>query len=413
MGQFVTTIDELVAQPPQKLLLLYSGGVDGTYLLQWARRNQIPVVSLSVRIGEAGETDARTRAEAFGIEHHQVDATAAFYEDFVPAAIHADAYYQGLFPVGSTLSRPLMAKCAVELASKLGCDAVGHTATYMQNSAVRLSSALISLQPDLSVVAPFLGSDVPRQEKLASLASDGMRFTRGIHSVDANPWSRVIECGTLEDPENPIPEEVFCWTRPVNETPVAAVELDLAFRHGLPVGLDGQPMALADLVPLLNDLAGIHGVGRFSGLEDTPFGVKNHEVRESPAAAVITAAHRVLANAVLSTREHAVRSQLATEWTNEVVHGGWFGTLGRSLSGALASLDEPVTGHVRLRLHRGNVQTVAVRADAGLYYTRLGEEFHDWMRQQAYQPWMALRTLSERHRRQIPATAVASSGEIR
>lgn len=412
MEQFVTTMAELAAQPPKKLLLLYSGGVDGTYLLQWARRNEIRVVSLSVRIGEAGETDAGSRAKVFGIEHHQVDATAAFYADFVPAAIHADAYYQGLFPVGSTLSRPLMAKCAVELAAELGCDAIGHTATYMQNSAVRLSSALISLQPDVRVVAPFLGSDVPREEKLAALAADGMRFTRGIHSVDANPWARVIECGTLEDPENAIPEQAFCWTRPVNEAPASAVEIDLDVRHGLPVAMDGQPIALADLVPLLNDLAGMHGVGRFSGLEDTPFGVKNHEVRESPAAAVITAAHRVLANAVLGTREHAIRSHLATEWTNEVVHGGWFGTLGRSLGGALATFDEPVTGRVRLRLHRGNVQTVAVRSDAGLYYTRLGEEFHDWMRQQAYQPWMALRTLAERHRRQVPDAAV-SAGQSR
>lgn len=112
--------------------------------------------------------------------------------------------------------------------------------------------------------------------------------------------------------------------------------------------------------------------------------MKNHEVRESPAAAVITAAHRALANAVLGAREHAVRSQLATEWTNEVVHGGWFGHLGSSLARALADLDRPLTGQVRLRLHHGSLRVLAVQADAGLYYARLGERFHDWMRQHSY-----------------------------
>lgn len=232
MEQFVTTLRELAEHPPAKLLVLYSGGVDGSYLLQWARHHEVPVVSLSVRIGQEGEPDATIRAEHFDAEHHEVDATEEFYADFLPPAIHADAYYQNLFPVGSTLSRPLMARCAAGLAERLGCDAVGHTATYMQNSSVRLSASLVALRPQLRVVAPFLGADLSREEKLAALAVDGITFSTGIHSVDANPWSRVIECGSLEDPENPIPEDVFAWTRAPGDTPARPAELDLRFREG-------------------------------------------------------------------------------------------------------------------------------------------------------------------------------------
>ncbi len=390
---------------------MYSGGVDGTYLLQWAQRQGIPVTSLSVRIGDVGESAAQMRAKAFDVEHHEVDATTEFYTDFVPTALHADAYYQGQFPVGSTLSRPLMARCAVEWAHRLGCDAVGHTATYMQNSAARLSSALVALQPDLSVIAPFLGSDVPREEKLASLAGDGISFSNGIHSVDANPWSRVIECGTLESPENPIPEDVFAWTRNPSDAPENPAELSLRFERGLPVALDDEPITLEELVPRLNALAGTHGVGRFSGLEDTPFGVKNHEVRESPAAAVLTAAHRALANAVLGTREHAVRAHIANEWTNEVVHGGWYSHLGTALAASLTALDRPLSGQLRLRLHRGNIIIVAVRGDAGLYYTRLGQEFHDWMGRQSYPSWLSLRTLAERERQRSDPSALSTARE--
>ncbi|MFC9434492.1 argininosuccinate synthase domain-containing protein [Nocardia sp. NPDC057030] len=398
MLHFITTLDELENAAPEHILVLYSGGVDGSYLLQWLAQRNLEATALQVVIGDAGEVAsdlAKSRAAKFGVKLHTVDATSEFFADFLPAAIHADAYYQGQFPVSSTLTRPLMAKVAVHTARQLGCDAVAHTATYMQNSALRLNASIAALDRNIVVAAPFLGSDVARQLKLQALGEAGLDVDQGIHSVDANPWARVIENGSLENPENTLDETVFTWTRAIDDCPAGGTEIDLRITGGLPTELDGQPAGLDELVSTLNELGGLHGVGRFSGLEDTAFGVKNHEIREAPAATVITTAHRALSNAVYGMREHAVRATLAREWTNLVVHGGWYGHLAQSLSRCLAQLDEPLTGAVRLRLHRGTVQVLRLQSPHGLYYSRFGEDFHRWMNAYSYGPWLRHATLTD------------------
>ncbi|MEU2225425.1 argininosuccinate synthase domain-containing protein [Streptomyces sp. NPDC018347] len=400
MHRFITSLDELAEQPPRHMLLLYSGGVDGTYLLQRLQSLGTTVTALHVRIGDRESSAAAAeQARKFGARFLDVDVTDRFFDGFAPAAVHADALYQEQFPVGSTLTRPLMAQTAVEVAREHGCDVIGHTATYMQNSSLRLSGSITALAPDIGVAAPFLGSDLPRETKLAALEDAGVSFPEGIHSVDANPWARVIENGSLESPENLLDESVFRWTRDVADAPADPAEVLLTFEHGLPVALDDRPIAFGALVEHLNTLAGEHGVGRSSGLEDTPFGVKNHEVREAPAATVIIKAHQVLANAVFTAQEHAVRGAIAREWTTTVVQGGWFSHLGESLARCLADLDRPLEGSVRLRLHRGSLTVLGVTSANGLYYTRLGKTFHASMAEYSYTPWLSLATLPSRLRR--------------
>jgi argininosuccinate synthase len=398
--QFITSLPELSQQPPRHLLLLYSGGLDGTYLLQRLQELGITATALNVRIGDEDPVStAADQARRFGARFRDIDATGRFFAEFAPAAVHAEACYQDLFPVGSTLTRPLMALMAVQVARELGCDVIGHTATYMQNSAIRLSASIAALAPDIGVAAPFLGSDIPREAKLAAVRGAGLCFPEGIHSVDANPWARVIECGSLEDPENYLDESVFRWTRDIAAAPDEPAEISLSFEHGLPVGLDDASIALGDLVVRLNTLGGRHGIGRYSGLEDTPFGVKNHEIREAPAATIIIKAHQVLANAIFTVREHAVHGSIAREWTSAVVHGGWFGNLGASLAKCLADLDQPLDGTVRLRLYKGSVTVLSTVSPNGLYYTRLGKAFHESMHDYSYTPWLALATLPAQLRR--------------
>ncbi len=400
MQRFVTTLEELAERPPVHLLLLYSGGLDGTYLLQRLRLLGTTVTALNVRIGDTEPSAAAAgQARLLGARFVDLDVTERFFTEFAPAAVHADALYQDQFPVGSTLTRPLMARTAVLVAREQGCDVIAHTATYMQNSAMRISGSIAALDAEIGIAAPFLGSDLPREAKLAALRDTGISFPDGIHSVDSNPWARVIECGSLESPENRLDESVFRWTRDVADAPGEPAEIVLTFQAGLPVALDGQPIAFGDLVTRLNLLAGEHGVGRSSGLEDTPFGVKNHEVREAPAATVIIKAHQVVANAVYTAQEHAVRGAIAREWTTTVVQGGWFSHLGESLARCLADLDRPLDGTVCLRLHKGAITVLRVSSPNGLYYTRFAKSFHETMHEYSYAPWLSLATLSSRLRR--------------
>lgn len=411
MRRFITTIAELAAGPPRHVVVLYSGGVDSTYLLQLLAELPTEVTALRVRIGDGpGVGGAAERAARFGASFREVDATDEFFAEFLPAAVHADAYYQGQFPVGSTLTRPLMARVAVRVATEVGADSVGFAATYMQNTVPRLTRALVALEPTLDVLVPFLGSPMSRAEKLAQLRACGVVMTSGTHSVDTNPWARVIENGSLESPENVLLESVFTLSSDVRDADPTPTELTLDFLAGLPVALDRRPGDLRELVGVLNPLAGRHGIGRFSGLEDTPFGVKNHEVRESPAAAVITTAHRALANAIFTPREHAVRAGLSTEWTTTVVQGGWFSLLAGPLARCLAELDRPVTGSVRLRLDHGSVTVLRLATENGLYYSRFGDEFHEWMQSIAHEPWQRMATLADEVRRQDRVPAIGIEG---
>lgn len=403
MQQFLTNFQEFTRNRPHRMLLLYSGGLDGTYLLHRMRELGIPVTALNVRIGEPDASNtAEKHADILGTPYREVDATDEFFSEFLPVAVHADACYQDQFPVSSTITRPLMARVAVTMARELGCDVIGHTATYMQNSAVRLSGSIASLAPDLTVAAPFLGSDLPRPEKLAAMDVLQISLPGGIHSIDANPWARVIECGSLETPENYLDESVFRWTRSVTDAPDDPAEISLTFDRGLPSRLGDVPLSLNRLVTTLNVLGGEHGVGRSSGLEDTPFMVKNHEIREAPAATVIIKAHQVLANAVLTPREHTVRGSIGREWTLTAVQGGWFTHLGESLARCLADLDRPLDGTVQLRLHKGSVTVLSVTSPNGLYYARLGEKFHESMSGYSYTPWLSMATWPERLRRPGP-----------
>lgn len=396
--RITTSLEELEANPPRRLLLLYSGGVDGSYLLGWLRQHYIQTHALIVKIGAEHDTaSARERAAQLGVEVTEADATEAFFRDFLPAAIHADAWYQGRFPVSSTLTRPLMARTAAIVARDLGCDAIAHSATYMQNTALRIGRPLVTLAPDIDHVAPFLASAISREDKIAAIERWGLEIDTGVHSIDENPWARVIECGSLESPENVLDESVFVWTRDP-ATCAGHAELELRFRAGLPTAVNGDDGSLGEIVQMLNGIGGAHGIGRHSGLEDTPFGVKNHEIREAPAATILSEAHAALVNAVCPMEEFAVRSSIAQAWTNSVVHGGWFGTMASSLAQCLANLDDHVTGDVHVRLERGHVTVLRTASPHGLYYSRLGDAFHEWMGDFSYAPWLMSRTVTDRAR---------------
>jgi argininosuccinate synthase len=391
----LTTLEEIKGAGG-RILVLYSGGLDGSFFLDWGRRNGLDMLAAHVCTGDTDPARARRHAAVLGVPLIEAEVRDRFHDEYVAAAIRGNAYYQGRYPVGSSLTRPLMAETAAELARKHGCQVVLHTATYMQNTASRLTLGILALDPDLVVAAPFLSSAITREDKLLGLAGRGLDFPDGVYSIDANPWARVIECGTLEDPRNPLPEiGVFSWTRDAWDTPGRPADLTLTFRDGLPVACEDEEVSLRSLVARLNQLGGRYGVGRFSGLEDVAFGVKNHEIREAPAAHVITTAHRALEGAVLSERELTLKAHLDNEWTNLIVSGHWHSRLARSVRAFADMMSAPVEGRVGLRLDRGSVTVRWVDAPASLSYPAFGAEFHAVMADFSIASALRLRALTD------------------
>lgn len=393
--RILTTFEELKAVDGC-ILVLYSGGLDGSYLLDWGRRNGLDLLAVHVSTGETDMERACRHAELLDTPFLQVDVEDRFHDEYVAAAICGNAYYQGRYPVGSSLTRPLMAEVAVSVARERGCQVVLHTATYMQNTASRLTLGILALDPEIVVAAPFLTSAVSREEKLSRLADIGLEFEHGIYSIDANPWARVIECGTLEDPRNRLPNTgVFTWTRDPAAAPETPAEITLTFSGGLPVACDGEELSLSALVARLNELGGRYGIGRFSGLEDTAFGVKNHEIREAPAAHLITTAHRALEGAILNERELTLKAHLDNEWTNLIVAGHWHTRLARALRAFAETMSAPISGTVGLRLDRGSVSIQCVDAAAALSYPAFATDFHALMGEFSIASALRLRALAD------------------
>ena len=283
-------------------LLLYSGGLDSKFFLLEARgRGERRVVALHVHLGPGyPDPSAAESAAKLGADYRLIGPMESFVERFIAPAIRANASYQGQFPVCSSLSRPLMAEEAdVRIAAEEDLDGIVHSAGYLQNSASRFNQSIRTLAPQMMIGNPFLREPVTRLEKHAALSAAGVEHSGNIYSIDENLWGRVVENGVLDDPGNTVPEDVFCRTRNPIDAPRRLLDVALRFEDGLPVAIDGQARPLAVIITEMNRIAGDYGVGRFNGLEDTGFGVKNHEVRESPAAATILLALAAIECAVL------------------------------------------------------------------------------------------------------------------
>jgi argininosuccinate synthase len=371
-------MEAVEARGLEACLLLYSGGLDGTHFLDWALSRGIEVLALNVGLEGRGKHERSARlAAALGAEYVFRDRTEEFVSDYVAAGIRANAYYRGLFPLCSSFSRPLMARAAVGLARERGIGAIAHTSTPTQNTAGRFTLSLMALAPEIAIIAPYLRTRLTREQKLGRLVDKGMDFDGGIYSVDQNLWGRVIECGSLENPENDLPDAgIFRWSADVLEASDEPEVVELAFEEGLPTRLNGEELALKDIVMALNRTGGAHGIGRFAGLEDTALAVKNHEVREAPAAQILTTAHRELESAVLTQEESNLKAFLDDRWTNLIASGHWYSDLAEALAAFSRRMNEVVNGWVRLKLHKGNLKVLSKGAPAGLYYAGFEEDFY-------------------------------------
>lgn len=360
---------EGVAQNGGRVVTLFSGGLDSFYLLwRLSRYPDLQVYALSVGLGGDAEYDDSAGGVArLGARHVLADHAEVFADEFVAPAIAAQASYLGIHPVSSSLSRPLLARAAVELAGEVGAHMVLHTANRSQNSLRRLNTSIAALGFDGHFGSPYELDVISRDDKQAALKKAGFPdFANRSHSGDSNLWCREFESGLLDDPEwFPVPEDLYTWTAAVPPERPEKVVID--FAGGRPVALDGEPAGLRELIGALNLRVGRHGLGRYSGLEHIDSGEKVLEVREMPAACLLLHAYRQLESATVPAETMREKLSLEQAWTREALEGRWFGSLRTAAQAFVMSVAERVTGRITYRLDRTGMTVLSVEARDALY----------------------------------------------
>ncbi len=354
----------------QRVVLAYSGGLDTSVAVRWMIEElDVEVVCLSADVGQEGTLDGN-RAKALGagaIAYEELDLREEFASDYLAPVIKANALYEGQYPLVSALSRPLIVKHQVELARKYGADGIAHGCTGKGNDQVRFEVSSMALAPDLELVAPVRNWGFTREDSIAYAAAHGIPVgatKEKLYSIDDNLWGRAIECGEMEDPWAEPPSGVWEMTKLTATEPR---ELTIGFELGVPVSLDGERLALHDLIIRANRIVGAYGWGRLDMVENRRVGIKSRETYEAPGALAVMMAHTDLESITLERDLQREKIRLQARYAELVYDGLWFSPLRDALDAFVDSSQVHVTGDVRLRLEPNRCWVVGRRAPRSLY----------------------------------------------
>jgi argininosuccinate synthase len=359
----------------KRVVLAYSGGLDTSIAVRWMREEWgVEVVACAVDVGqlvEGEEEIIRERALAAGaVEIEIIDAREQFANDFLVPAIHANAMYEGKYPLVSALSRPVIVEHLVASARRHGADAVGHGCTGKGNDQVRFEVSTRVLAPDLEVMAPTRVWGLTRADciELADKWDIPISATKEkLYSIDENMWGRAIECGVLENPWNKAPDEPYTLTANPKDAPREGRDVIVGFEQGVPISLDGKTMGLVELIDTIGTVVGSYGWGRIDMVENRRVGIKSREVYECPASLALILAHADLEGITLE-RDLAREKQRLDIRVAELIYDGlWHSPLMGSLDAFMRSTQTHVTGEVRLHLEPGRCAAAGRRAPKSLY----------------------------------------------
>src|SRR3954471_6956101 len=358
-----------------RVLLLYSGGLDTSVMLKWIRDEyQAEVVALTVNLGQPGEDYdvVKGKAEQLGaLDAFVVDAREEFARDYVLPAIKANALYGGGYPLFTALGRPLIAKLAVEHAHKMGCDTIAHGCTGKGNDQVRIESGVITLDPEMKIIAPVRGWQMGREEEIAYARENGIPVKGGTesppYSIDDNLWGRSSEGGPIEDIAEPPRDDVFNLVPPPQDAPDEPQDVTIGFERGAPVSIDGSRLPLVELLEQAGEIGARHGVGIVDHIEDRIVGLKVRDIYEVPAAAIILTAHKELEKLVGTIHQNTFKPRMDEHWAYLVYAGLWYEPLLGDLNAFMDAVNEQVTGEVTMRLFKGSARPVARRSPNALY----------------------------------------------
>lgn len=363
---------------PRKIVLAYSGGLDTSIIVPWLRENyDARVICVAADIGQGQDElkGVREKALASGAESCFIeDLREEFVRDFVFPTLRAGAVYNRKYLLGTSMARPLIAKRQVEIARRLGADALAHGCTGKGNDQVRFELTYASFAPDLPVIAPWREWNIrSREDALAYAAAHGVPVSatkEKIYSRDANIWHLSHEGGVLEDPAASPPDDLFMLTRTPQQAPDVPELVVIDFDRGTPVAVNGDVLEPVELLTALNDIGGRNGVGVIDLVEDRLVGMKSRGVYETPGGSLLYAAHSELEQLVLDRRTLASKDLIAPRYADLVYEGRWWTTEREAYDAFVNVTQERVTGSVSLKLYKGGIAIAGRSSVHALYDER-------------------------------------------
>ena len=361
---------------PKKVVLAYSGGLDTSIILKWLKVEYgCEVVTFTADLGQGGEIEpARAKAEMMGASAIYVeDLREEFVRDFVFPMFRANALYEGLYLLGTSIARPLISKRLVEIARAEGADAIAHGATGKGNDQVRFELAAYALEPDIRIIAPWREWDLTSRTKLIEWAEAHQvpiptdKRGEAPFSVDANLLHTSSEGKVLEDPAVAAPDYVYQRTVDPEDAPDTPEHIEVTFEKGDPVAIDGEPMSPANLLTSLNEYGRKHGVGRLDLVEGRYVGMKSRGIYETPGGTILLAAHRGIESITLDRGAAHLKDELMPKYAELIYNGYWFSPEREMLQALIDTSQEHVNGTVRVKLYKGSASVTGRWSEDSLY----------------------------------------------
>jgi argininosuccinate synthase len=367
-----------MSDAPKKVVLAYSGGLDTSIILKWLQTEYgCEVITFTADLGQGEELEpARAKAELLGIKAENiniVDVREEFVRDFVFPMFRANAVYEGLYLLGTSIARPLISKHLVEIAHRHGADAVAHGATGKGNDQVRFELSALALDPSIRVIAPWREWDLSSRTRLIEFAEQNQipiaKNKRGEapFSVDANLLHTSSEGTVLEDPAVEAPDYVAQRIVAVEDAPNEPEFIEVTFERGDAVAINGEALSPATILTRLNEYGGKHGVGLLDFVENRFVGMKSRGVYETPGGTILLEAHRGIEQITLDSGSGHLKDSIMPRYAELIYNGFWYSPEREALQALIDKTQEHVTGTVRLKLYKGSVRTVARWSDHSLY----------------------------------------------
>ncbi len=359
----------------KKVVLAYSGGLDTSVILKWLQDEyHAEVITFTADLGQGEEVEpAREKALKMGIKPENIfilDIREEFVKDFVFPMFRANTIYEGEYLLGTSIARPLIAKKQIEIANKMGADAVSHGATGKGNDQVRFELGYLGLNPDITVIAPWREWDLNSREKLLAYAKEhGIEIAQkhmdengnpqvSPYSMDANLLHISYEGLHLEDPNAEPEDSMWLWTTDPVNAPDEAEYITISYKNGDPIAVNGEEMSPATLLKRLNDYGNKHGIGRLDIVENRYVGMKARGCYETPGGTIMLKAHRAIESITLDREAAHLKDELMPRYAKLIYNGMWFSPEREALQALIDNTQKYVEGDVRLKLYKGNVMVV-------------------------------------------------------